>query len=359
MMSFWRDLLGLKPRIEDLAALLLKRAAGNDSDVTWAYFPEENVLRSSGNAVINLLNMYREYVNVPRSGRRALLEKYSSMLSASKIEVPKLWSLAAKGIILAVRSKYDYMVLSIAGRTNPKPISEGVSWPFVGDLCIRLLYDFGPNMSHVSKDLLATWGQTEEVVRNQALSNLKSLQRPVWSPLEDGVYKLVSEVAYEETWLLIDTVVDQLPFAPRAVLMSINRGMLLAADSRADGPLSAMLQMAQKSLQNNPWPMSALMLTRDNGHWIEFKTEGVVAQRARAVEALSLASTYTDQKMALGSTSKKLVKTSSWPPSILGNVVRTLQAFTAGAFGHREFTPSCRRRTLLFSAREMSRIVNR
>jgi hypothetical protein len=298
-MMFFRDMFGLRPRIGDLAALLLKQAANNKGSVTWTYDPEENVLRSSGSAVINLVNMYREYANAPRSGRRALLEKYSSMLSASERETPKLWSLAAKGIILAVRSKHDYMVLSIAGRTDPKSVNEGIAWPFVGDLCIRLLYDFGPNMSHVSKELVATWGQTEEVVRQQALNNLKSLQRPMWSSLEGGVYKLLSEVAYEETWLLVDGVVDQLPFAQTAVLMSVNRGILLAADAQDEHALSAMLQMALTSLQNNPWPMSGLMLARDNGHWREFNAESIVAKRAKAVEALSLATTYSDQKTAL------------------------------------------------------------
>jgi hypothetical protein len=121
----------------------------------------------------------------------------------------------------------------------------------------------------------------------------------MWNPLGNGVYKLVSEAAYEESLLLIDAVVDQLPFAPSAVLMPVNRGVLLAADGRSDEELSAMLQIAFSSLQSSPWPMSGAMLARDKGHWAEFKTEGIVAQRARAVAALSLTSIYQNQQTAL------------------------------------------------------------
>jgi len=295
----WRDLLGLPPRIEDLAALLLRRATSDQADVTWTYDREQNMLRSSGGVQVNLVNIFLAYSKTPRSSRRVLLEKYSSMLNVSALEVPKLWSLAGKGVVLAVRSKYDYMVTSIESRVGSKSISEGVAWPFVGDLCLLLLYDFGPNMTHVGAGLVATWGQDEQAVRNQALRNLRSLQRPVWVPLQNGVYKLLSEVAYEETWLLVDAVVDQLPFAQSAVLMPVNRGVLIAADGRSGDALSAMLQEALVSLQNNPWPISAVMLTYQDDHWREFKTEGNVAQRAKAVAAINLAGIYKDQQIAL------------------------------------------------------------
>jgi hypothetical protein len=295
----WRDLLGLRPRIEDFAGLLIRRASNDRSGATWTYDHSEKSLRSSGGAQINLVNIHLEYANASRARRGELLDKYLSMLTSSDREPPKLWSLAAEGIILAVRSKYDFMVPSIAGRAKPTSLNKGVTWPFVGDLCLRLLYDFGPSMAHVGEELLATWGQDEGAVRNQALKNLNSLQRPVWSPLEGGVYKLVSEVAYEESFLLIDGVVNQLSFAQSAVFMPLSRGVLLAADGRSEESLSAMLQTAFSALQNNPWPMSGTMLTRDNGHWSEFKTKGLTAQRARAVAALNLASIYKDQQEVL------------------------------------------------------------
>jgi hypothetical protein len=282
-----------------LAALLLRRAVSDGAIDTWSYDAEQRVLRSAGGVQISLTNMFLEYSNVPRAGRAALLEKYSAMLTVSAREVPKLWSLAAKGIMLAVRPKHDYMVIAIEGRTNPTPIKEVVSWPFVGDLCLRLLYDYGPNMAHVGAELLNTWGQDAGGVRSQALNNLKSLQRPVWAPLANGVYKLQSEVAYEESWLLVDAVVDQLSFAQTAVLMPVNRGVLLAADGRSEAALCAMLQDALTSLQDNPWPMSGVMLTRHNGHWTEFKSQGIVAQRAKAVATFNLAGTYKDQQTAL------------------------------------------------------------
>lgn len=294
----WRDLLGLRPRIEDLAELLLRSLSNNGGDNVWTYDRSENLLRSSEGTTINLVNIHQEYANASPAKRGELLDKYISILTLSKTEAPTLWTLAAKDIILAVRSKYEHSILSISHRNESKPF-ESVTWPFVGDLCLRLLYDFGPGMTHVSTELLATWGQDKDAVRKQALSNLESMQRPEWSRLVAGVYKLVSEVAYEETWMLVEEVVDQLPFGESAVLMPVNRGVLLAADARSETALSAMLQLAFSSLQNNPWPMSGVMLTRVNGQWQEHQAVGIVARRAKSVAAVSLANIYQDQTTAL------------------------------------------------------------
>jgi hypothetical protein len=292
----WREWFGLEPRIEDFAAKLIRRAG---RAAVWTYDREQQMLLNSSGAQINLRNIFLEYSHAPRAGRRGLLDKYAAMLTASSREVPKLWTLAAKAVMPAVRSKYDYMAIEIKARGDSKPPMSGVTWPLAGDLHIRLLYDFGENMTHVTPELCETWGQTQGALREQAMSNLKALPRPIWTPLEKGVYRVASEVAYEETFFLIDAVVDQLPFAESAVVMPVNRGVLLAADGRSEAQLGEMLLEAFASLQENPWPISGVMLTRRERRWQEFQGEGLVARRAKAVATLNLAGTYKDQQDAL------------------------------------------------------------
>jgi hypothetical protein len=338
----WRELLGFQPRIEDLAARLLRQVGDQPGDNTWTYDSEAQVLRSSAGATINLANIFREYANAPRAGRRALVEKYLSFFSAQDREIPKLWTLAAKGIYVAVRSKYDYMTMEIESRTSDKPVSDTITWPLVGDLCLRLLYDSGPNMGHVQRDTLAAWGQPEAEVKQRALNNLKALQRPQWELLSDGVYKLVSDVAYEESWFLIDAVMEQLPFAAHAVVMPVNRGVLLAVDGRADDALSAMLHEALRSLQENPWPLSGTMLTKTNGSWQAFAAKGLIAKRAHTVASLNLAGLYKDQQDLLQTYYESIdddVYVAGMDLQQLGEDIADVQSWCSWAEGVRALLP--------------------
>jgi hypothetical protein len=63
---------------------------------------------------------------------------------------------------------------------------------------------------------------------SRALSNLRALQRPRWEPSSPGVLQVVSDVAYEETFLLVDEVRAALTFGADAVFAIPNRGALIA-----------------------------------------------------------------------------------------------------------------------------------
>jgi hypothetical protein len=113
------------------------------------------------------------------------------------------------------------------------------------------------------------------------------------------VYAIESDVAYEETFLLLDAVVDALPFAATAVVMPVNRGVLLAADGRSVESVLEMMEEAFSALQNNPWPISGTALTRSDGQWIKLNADEALGPMAHAVESLGLASTYSAQQTAL------------------------------------------------------------
>ena len=257
------------------------------------------MLASSAGARINLANIFIEYANSERSRRRILIDKYCLMLSAHAYETPKLWTMAAKGVFLGVRSRYDYMALEIESRGENTPVQALVSWPLSDELQVRLLYDLGPSMSHVSRSVFETWGINEDVVRKQAMANLRSLERPTWADVGEGVFQLISTVAYEESFFLLDEVMAMLPFVEDAVVMPVNRGVLVAASARSNAALVAMLRHAFTSLQEKPWPMAGSMLIRSGSDWVKFVPQGDIARFAIAVQRLSRAQIYRDQKDAL------------------------------------------------------------
>jgi len=295
----WRELLGLQPRMQDLALQLLD-AARRRGDVQWRYDGQSGSLRKETGHVINLANIFIEYRNSPRAARRLLFEKYVSMMQEGTRDTPALWQLAAKSIYPVVRSAYDTVTLEISSRGASKPMPESVTWPLTADLLIRLVYDHGPSLAHVQGGMLETWGQSAQDVKQRALDNLRALQRPRWQALPGGtVYQLLSEVSFEESFLLLDAVIGQLPFAASAVVAPTNRGVLLAADGNSADAVLALLAQADHSLRENPWPMSATLLHRPDGEWREFVPTGLALERSRAMQQVNLAGVYNDQQTAL------------------------------------------------------------
>ena len=297
-MTHWRELFGFKPRLEDFAKTLIARARSNDGS-PWVFDREGPTLKHPKGATLHLTNVFLEYCQADRALRPQLLRKCEGMMGQCLLEIPKLWGLAATNIFPVVRSVYDDVMLEIAARNDESKVLRRARWPFVGDLHLRLVYDHGDSLAQVSEEFLDTWGQAPDAVLARALDNLRALERPQWRKLDEYVFQLDSNVSYEESFLLVDAVVDALPFASSAVLMPANRGVLLTCNGSDVRALERLFERAEASLGENPWPLSATLLQRQAGRWVEFELPESARELYGAIQRVSLAITYNDQRDAL------------------------------------------------------------
>jgi hypothetical protein len=330
----WREWLGFKPTMRDLALHLLKNFH-EEGKPQWKFNSEKSTLEDESGSVINLTNMYLEYSQSPRSTRPQLLQKYSSIAQVLGTEVPKLWELGAKKIYAVVRSRYDTCVNSILGRLEQtSPVT--VSWPWIGDLIVRVVYDHGDQVTHLNEEYLDIWGQTGERVRERAIQNLRALPAPAWENLGDGVYQLMSEESYNESFLLVDKVIDRLPFRDSAVCVPCNRGILLAADRNSTECLKAMIDRAFENLRSKPWPLSATLLARQGAEWFEYQPTSEIVSRVEDLHRINIGITYADQKTALEEIHEKTGKDifvatfGLWRREADGNAIRSWCSWAAG-----------------------------
>jgi hypothetical protein len=168
--------------------------------------------------------------------------------------------------------------------------------PWHADLEIVLMYDFGPYLVQVKPETADVWGQKPEALFARALANLTALQRPRWEAVADGVFRIVSDVSYEESFVLVDAVVSALDVRGDPVVVLPNRGVLLAAGSDDAAGLQRLIAEATRSMQEAPWAMSAALLRRVAGQWEAFEPGPDLASAVRAFELLSLAGTYSEQQ---------------------------------------------------------------
>jgi hypothetical protein len=293
------DLFRRKPTIERLAHEIV--AAGAAAGETgWRFEPSSRALvRDGTDGIIHLENVFLEYAQAPPRVRGALLDKYVALLAASRAEIPKLWTVAAKNVYAVVRSRYDAISHEIASRDAGRPLPARVEYPWHGDLVVRIAYDFGASLGQVREDLADVWGLSRDDLLERAIRNLCALPRPAWEPVAPGVLQLVSAASYEESMFLRDDVWEQLHVPGDAVALAPNRGVLLAAGSDDAAAVEALLHEARRSLEQRPWPLDAMLLSRRAGRWLSYEPQGRAAALWDLHRQISLAGAYGEQQPAL------------------------------------------------------------
>jgi hypothetical protein len=204
-------------------------------------------------------------------------------------QIPTLWELAAKGIYPAVRSRFATVGPEIESRRD-EAFPPFVRRSLAADLSVVLLYDFGPRTTPVSEHTATVWGQSHEALWERALRNLRALPRPHWEDLGDGVFRIVSDYAYEETFPLLAEVMDSLP-CKEPVIAIPNRGVMLATSSFDADAVWALIGRARNSLQKAPWPLSGTLLQRVAGGWSRYVPPPSLSPACARLNAISLART--------------------------------------------------------------------
>jgi hypothetical protein len=259
--------------MKEFSGLMIQALAERGS-CGWSVNASKDHLLSNGpNDVINVSNMYQDFRNAHPSVWTEMLRSYVSALLQAEQEIPKSWDVARKNIYVVVRSRE--VRLSEPHGASSTPTNLLTRRPFVDDLELVLVYDAGDALRYVDDKQLSQWGQSTDIAFEQALQNLCALKTPRWTTLKDGVFRLRSEVSYEESFLLVDRVMDQLPAS--MVCMPVNRGVLLAANSHSDTAVATLLKEARRSFKTKPWPMSPAMLVREDGRWQSFQASPAVS----------------------------------------------------------------------------------
>jgi hypothetical protein len=291
----WRTAIGLKPTTSDLAQDLLK-AAERHGLTGWQHDSANDAIRN-GDHVINLANIHLEYAAASRLERRALLQKYFSMLQKSPVS--KLWSLAQTKIYPLLRSRHDRVTIEIENRRKKDPLPPRAGRRFAGNLDQILGYDHGQSISQVHTETLGEWGVTLETAIDRAMANLRALPPPRWRASAQGVWQLESPDGYTESLMQIPRVFENLPARGTPLVMIPNRGVLLATASDEPEGVAALLAEARKSLHEAPWPLCGdLFRIGSNGIQL-FVPSGIDAKALAAIQRLDIESVYAAQKTAL------------------------------------------------------------
>ncbi|HEX3462473.1 MAG TPA: hypothetical protein VHS78_00285 [Candidatus Elarobacter sp.] len=290
-MSFLARLFRRRPSREAFAAeaLAAARRAGFEAP---AYDPDGFAV-VSGSQRLGLENLYRSYCALPPAERAAFLaESFRSLLGEPP---PETFDAVREMLVPMIRARAEQMLMKSA----PEPVAL-VERPFSEDLVVTLVIDRPTMVARVRRTDLERWNVDEETAFAAALHNLRLRSSDSWVTMARGVYCAAWNDAFDVTRIVFPDLVRRLPLEGEPVVMTPNRDYLLAASAREPDQLQTMAQLAARSYDENPYPLSMQPLVLRGDRWEPFELGGAASREIRGRLVERRAEDYEMQANAYG-----------------------------------------------------------
>lgn len=294
------------PTQEQYAAQFIDKLRSLGDSRQWEYAENTKCLvvphagSSAPSNVINLQNMYQEYVGAQMDERTDVLRRQASGMMQHYL--PEDFAQARAHLRPVIRSTTErgvaYLQVEVAdGKRNIafRPLCENME--------IGLAYDGEFNIMRLTDAKLAEWSVTFDEAYDIAVDNLRMASAKPFMALKDGVFASQFGDHYDASRLLLTDLLHRQSISGAPVVMVPNRTVLLLTGDRNEAGLQLMLNIAVEE-RAKPRPLPALMLRWTGQHWERYEPPGL-ERKLRELRLQELAADYKDQTEFLSERHKR------------------------------------------------------
>jgi hypothetical protein len=263
-MSFFSSLFG-PPSPEKFANQFAKELRRQGETGKVAINLEKFQITLERDRVISLGNLHAEHCTLPRSARRAHLQRLVGVFTDKK-ESPDDFAEARPNIRPKIFPRATIETLKLQARLSGKPAIDLPVYPLGEHLYSSLVYDLPTAMRSINGDELEKWGVTYYEAMEAALENLDK-STIAWAKIGDVFCSAVSGDNYDSARILLIERIRSEPFKGDPVAMVPQRDALYVTGTEEEAGLGIMLKMAQDVFTNQPRPLSPVPLRLVDGEW--------------------------------------------------------------------------------------------
>ncbi len=214
--------------------------------------------------VLNLDNLYRDYLNASRGDRGKVFDVIVEMARTPEIEEISRET-ALERLLPMVRDRLYFQSadrMMVATEKTPERVMRILNEELAAGLCIDM-----PNaMSTVNADQLASWNMTKDQAYRIAVDNLAKQSDKPFRAIAPGVFVSDFGDYHDIGRLMMPELFVRLDIRGEPVVAVPNRTVVLVTGSRDDAGLAMIAAMARKEL-DEPRPVSATLFKLDNFVW--------------------------------------------------------------------------------------------
>ncbi|WP_017776868.1 hypothetical protein [Paraburkholderia kururiensis] len=294
------------PSEQQFAALFIASLRSLGDTRPWEYAESMNRLvlgraaRGQPSNVINLQNMYHEYLAVQRKERDEVLRRQTTGMMQHYL--PADFGEAGPRLRPVIRSATErgMAYLQVAGNSARRDIAFR---PLCENMEVGIAYDGEFNILRLTEAKLAEWNVTFDEAYDIAVDNLRLQSAKPFMALRDGVFASQFGDHYDASRLLLTDLLHRQPISGAPVVMVPNRTVLLLTGDRNEAGLQLMVEIAGEE-RTKPRALPSLMLRWDGQSWQRFVPAGLES-RLRELRVQELAADYQDQSAHLNENHKR------------------------------------------------------
>jgi len=292
------DLFQKTPSPDKFGKIMSKAIADSGNSEPVRYDADEFCLNIGDSRVLNLHNAYRDYCAAPRGERAQVLEKY--LHATRPAELPATFAASRAKLLPILRSRGLAEFMALSGEPGKIGASALASAPFSADTLVMLAYDTEHAIQTLADSTLTDWGVSFDEALAAAVENLRDITVSRFEQFVPGLFVSAWDDAYDVSRALFPDVLYQLGLGGDPVFMLPNRGRLLVASSNDKGGLMAMLALAEKVVEDEGRPVSALMYRYKDGKPVAYQAaDPDVLARLSSLRRTFLSEDYASQKQLL------------------------------------------------------------
>lgn len=294
------------PSAQQFAALFIASLRSLGDTRPWEYAESTNRLVLSHAApgqtsnVINLQNMYHEYLAVQRKERDEVLKRQTVGMMQHYLPVDFAEARPRLRPIIRSATERGVAYLQVADNSARRDIAFR---PLCENMEIGIAYDGEFNILRLTETKLAEWNVPFDEAYGIAVDNLRLQSAKPFMALRDGVFASQFGDHYDASRLLLTDLLHRQPISGAPVVMIPNRTVLLLTGDRNDAGLKLMLEIAGEE-RAKPRALPSLMLRWDGRRWGRFVPPGLES-RLREWRVQELAVDYQDQSAHLSENHKR------------------------------------------------------
>lgn len=294
------DLFFRKPSPEKFAQIAMgaarERGHGGPMEFDAANF--RIVMPGAEGGAVNLHNFYHDYCQASRSGRRAVVEKYSNLFVQT--DIPDTFEAARRNLLPVMRTGAFLQAAQLGPlATGTAPNTGFAVADFSMDTVMLLAWDTEHLTRVLDTSQLEKWGVSQEAASAIALDNLRDLAPEQFVQLGANLFASDWNDAYDSSRILLPDLVHRVA-GQHPVVMIPTRGRMLLSASHSREDLLTLVSYAQSAIETEGRRVSTLMYEYVDGKAVPYvPLDEEVARKLADLRRRALQEDYAEQKQLL------------------------------------------------------------
>ena len=222
--------------------------------------------------MMNLNNVYQEYLAAPEAERRRVLDRFvAGYTTPDAIDRP--FEQVRHKLRPRVRERFWYEAVRLECELHKDPPPDIPFLELAPHLAVEVAVDLPAAIASVSHGQFTRWGVPFDEALRVARNNLQNVSGDAFQKLGPGIYRSSRGDNWDASRLYLPELIRRLDVRGRPVAAVPNRDTLIVTGTEDAAGLTKLAELTEQVLDEHPRPMTGMPVVLEGDQWRSFLPE--------------------------------------------------------------------------------------